>query len=447
METNFAPQDRSKISLQPVNLDQAGPIRIPLIDPSETGKVPEGLDQVFPLTLRDCELLAARHSPISRILEEEAGATGPCQPCSNVDPCLQDSMNAIVLANSAYQKNLVAEKALLAYFGLVEVYLQNKLSDDTIAEIDDLIEILAKLQRDGLLREVDPQRLVRQRIDAVTARQDILFNFEKLNENLRGLLGLAENAHPIWTDCQIESWETPPELQAELELGFARRTDLQAIEQLATLNGDAVINTLRRSIRAASPLAGLVLERRLFNGFFADNSFEIQKLRRQLWILHAAQMDLARSTITEHFYAIHRDHEKIVLLREKLESLRKSESRLEAQRQTGSIDVEDVLAVKAEILACRSEIIHAAIRMQMSWIRMKAAQGLLGQGPVEQSFPLDVPSPTTQRGDSSSVQPAGFNSPQSRVPAPIRSQELRNHPGDHWSRSIPSRFSKLAPLR
>lgn len=354
-------------------------IRLPFVDAREQGALPDGFDQAFPLTIDHCELLAARRSPLAAVLEVEQQNQGSCQSCSNVDPCLQDSINGILAANAGYQRNLAAEQALRAYLGLVEVYLQNQIVAETIEEIEGLEEVLAKLQGEGLLRDVDPETLARKKLDAVSQRNELLFNFEKLNGNLRSLLGLDESVHPIWTACQIEAWQLPTDLDQEIATAWESRSDLAALEQLTLISNDQLLDTLRNSVRSASPLAGLVLERRLFGGFFQDNSAEMDKLRSQLGILQAARNELVQSTVAESFYAIHRNHQQIQVERQRLESLRKSEARLEARRQVGPIKVEDVLTVKSEILQSRSSIIRSAVDLQRSWIQLKAAQGLLGR--------------------------------------------------------------------
>ena len=426
--------EQNKTSIEPISLDSIRKIRIPFVDKTEQGHVPGGFEQVYPLSLRDCELLAAQNSPLSRMLEVDLNQ-GPCQPCSNVDPCLRESVNSIVMANSSYQRNVAAEQALLAYFGLVEVYLQNQIANETVAEIESLQEVLMELQNEGLLKEIDPETLVRQKIETISQQQEILFNFEKLNESLRALLGLESHIHPIWTDCQIAEWQTPENLAGELDLAFAHRQDLQGIQELSMISGDAVLNVLTASVRSASPLAGMVLERRLFNGYFSDNSVQINKLRKQLAILHSAQVDLAKATVTEQFYSIHKNYEQIQLNRQKLGSLRKSEARLEAKRQVGPIKVEEVLTVKSDILKCRSKIIHSAIEMQTSWIRMKAAQGLLGQTLGPQGFELDSYSADEnvqefQDAETISHQAASFVQPdQQSIP------------------SVSHRFRSLVPLR
>ena len=214
-------------------------------------------------------MLAAANSPLSKILEKELGQSAPCGKCSNVDPCVRDAVNNAVLSNADYQRNVVVEKAILAYWGLVEVYLQNRIANETVSEIESLQEVLEQLQGEGLLRDVDPESLVRQKLDARSKQQELLFNFEKLNDNLRALLGLESKTHPIWTDCQIEDWIPPEELQVEIQLALENRSDLQAIQTLSSLGNDQVLGALRSSVRSAGPLAGIVLERRIFGGFFA----------------------------------------------------------------------------------------------------------------------------------------------------------------------------------
>lgn len=377
-DSNFPIEVGAKTKLDPQETSQLSDIRIPFIDNTERGMLPNGFEQVYPLTLSDCEMLAAQNSPLSKILEQEVGALDPCQPCSNVDPCVVDTVNGLVQASSAYQRNIVVEKALLAYLGLAEVYLQNQVAEETVSEIESLQEVLEQLQNEGLLRDVDPETLVRQRIEAMQSQQELLYSFEKLNENLRALLGLDATSHPIWTDCQIEGWEPPTDLQVEVQSALANRSDLQAIQLISGQSNDQLLEAMRGSVRSVSPFAGLVLERRIFGGFFKDHSAEMGKLRNQLAILHAAQTDLAKSTVAENYYLIHRNYQLIQLNQERLVSLRKSESRLEAKRQVGAIKVEEVLSVKAEILKARSAIIHSAVELQMAWIKMKAAQGLLG---------------------------------------------------------------------
>ena len=423
----------------PINNIRA--IQLPFVDRSEKGQIPDGFEEIFPLTVEECEGLSARNSAIGAVLDTESRLNSPCQPCSQVDPCVRDSMNAIISANSMYQRNLSAEQAMLAYFGLAEVYLQNQIIDETLVEIEELQEVLEQLQEEGLLRDVDPESLNRKRLEALEMRNELLFNFESLNEALRGLLGLERDVHPIWTDCQISNWEVPVHLDAELEIAFSNRTDVQSLEKLSSISNDQIIETLRNSVRSASPLAGLVLERRIFGGYFSDQSAEVAKLRSQLLILHNAQIDLVKSQVAEHFYSVLKNHEMIQLKRQKLASLRKSEARLDAKRQVGPIEVDEVLSVKSELLKCRSEIIRSAIELQMSWIRLRSAQGLLGRNDLAPNT-LDPSKrtgnsqdgqlvPQMQRNDQGieqiSTASADFNlTRQEKVAAALNGPEFRN---------------------
>lgn len=394
-----SPSTQKKV-LAPSDPQQVDLISIPSLPDSEKGLIPDGFKQVFPLTIEECERLAAQHSPIASVLEMESNQSGACQPCSTVDPCVLNSVNTIIAGNAAYQRNVASEKALLAYLGLVEVYLQNQLLAETIAEIDELQSVLDRLQKEGLLRQVDPEILSRKKIEALEKRNELLFNFEQLNESLRLLLGLESSVHPIWTACVIPQWQVPTEITAEIAAAMENRTDLQSIQNLSNVSNDQILNTLRSSVRSISPFAGLVLERRLFGGFFADNSAEIAKLRSQLTVLHATQMDLVRSQVSTNFYSMFKSKEQIELKLQKLASLRKSEARLDAKRQVGPIEVDEVLAIKSELLSCRSEVIHAVIELQMSWVRLKSAQGLLGQSSgtsstqssIQSSSPRTAPS-------------------------------------------------------
>ena len=295
--------------------------------------------------------------------------------------CLLLALSWAVKSILDTNSNLAAEQALLAYLGLTEVYLQNRITDSTLVEIANLQDVLRQLQEDELLRDVDPEMLVRKKLEVQLAQQEILFNYEKLNRNLEALLGLQPSVHPVWTDCQIMDWALPTDLSAELQLAREHRTDLQGIRQLAGLGQEEALDVLRRSVATASPLAGVSLDRPVFSGKFADRSAEMRTLQQQLATLYQVRVELAESLVSEHFHAIQKNNREIQLNRERLASLRRSEARLETLRQVGPIQIEQVLTVKSDILKARSEIIHSAIALQMSWIRLKGAQGLLGRLP------------------------------------------------------------------
>ena len=253
---------------------------------------------------------------------------------------------------------------------------------------------------------------------------------------------MEPNIHPIWTNCQIPKWQVPADLEAETNIAFENRSDLDGLHKLTSVSNDQILETLRSSVRSASPLAGLVLKRRLFGGFFKDNSSEIAKLRSQLMVLHAAQNDLVKSQITEQFYAVFKNHEQVHLKLQKLDSLRKSQARLEAKRQVGPISVEAVLTIKSETLKCRSEVVRAVVELQMSWIRLKSAQGLLGN--------LQQPLQPIRNGDTSQMQPrqdeqierigrTPRTSPHHSPSMIIRAGRVRTRPPNLYGSPIPQR--------
>ncbi len=382
-------------------------ILVPFLPESEKGELPKPAGTVEPLSLRDCEALAATNAPLAKILEEESQSS-PCD-CSNVDQNVQASINAAINANASYQRNIAAEKALLAYLGLTEVYLQTQVSRESIEEIGKLQDVLAQLQLEGLVREVDPELLVRKKLDLQSKRSELIFNFDDLNQKLRLLLGLHDSANPIWTDCQIEGWALPDNLDSEIELAMQNRADIIALRSFIQCGSDDLLEMMRSSIRSVSPLAAIAIQRRFFGGIFKDNSAEIQKLRMQLAILNESQIALVKSEVTESFYAIQKYSALIELSQKKLESLRRSESRLGARRQVGPIKIDEVLAVKSAVLETRSELIHSAILLQMEWIKMKSRQGLLG---ATETNSHDIPISTPQKDSYKN----GGSSPQVRLP-------------------------------
>lgn len=363
-------------SLSAIATESRQKIVVPFVPSTEVGELPRFSSQVEPLSLRECESLAARHAPLAKVLEQES-QNSPCD-CSNVDPDVQSSINAAISANASYQRNVAAEKALLAYLGLTEVHLQSQVSRESIEEVGKLQDVLTQLQLEGLVRDVDPELLVRKKLDLQSKVSELVFNFDDLNQKLRLLLGLSDSSSPIWTDCQIEGWVLPNDLESEITLAMQNRADIIALRSFIQCGNDDLLELMRSSVRSVNPLAAIAIQKRFFGGLFKDNSAEIQKLRMQLAVLNESQIALVKSEVTESFYAIQKYASMIALTEKKLESLRKSESRLGARRQVGAIKIDEVLAVKSAILETRSELIHSAILLQMEWIKMKSRQGLLG---------------------------------------------------------------------
>ena len=363
-------------SLSAIATESRQKIVVPFVPSIEIGELPRFSSQVESLSLRECESLAARNAPLAKVLEQES-QNSPCD-CNNVDPNVQLSINAAISANASYQRNVAAEKALLAYLGLTEVYLQSQVSRESIEEVGRLQDVLAQLQLEGLVRDVDPELLVRKKLDLQSKVSELVFNYDDLNQKLRLLLGLSVSSNPIWTACQIEGWVLPDDLESEIELAIQNRADINALRSFVQCGNGDLLELMRSSVRFVNPLAATAIQKRFFGGLFKDNSAEIQKLRMQLAILHESQIALVKSEVTESFYAIQKYSSMIALTEKKLESLRKSESRLGARRQVGAIKVDEVLAVKSEILETRSDLIHSAILLQMEWIKMKSRQGLLG---------------------------------------------------------------------
>ncbi len=403
-------------SLPEIATESRQEILIPFLPDFEKGELPKSAGKVEPLRLRDCESLAAANAPLAKILEEESQSS-PCD-CNNVDPDVQASINAAINSNASYQRNIASEKALLAYLGLTEVYLQTQVSRESIVEIGKLQEVLAELQLEGLVRELDPELLVRGKLDLQAKRSELVFNFDDLNQKLRLLLGLQNSPNPIWTDCQIQGWSLPDDLDSEIELAMQNRTDIRALRSFIQCGNDDLLEVMRSSIRSVSPISAIAIQRRFFGGLFKDNSAEIQKLRMQIAILNESQIALVKSEVTESFYAIQKYSALIQLKQKKLESLRKSETRLEARRQVGPIKIDEVLEVKSSVFETRSELIHSAILLQMEWIKMKSRQGLLG---VAETSSHDTPSNEHQsdsyKGDGSSPQ-------MTRPPRPIKANGL-----------------------
>lgn len=417
----------SRQTLATIDYATRSAITIPFVEgPWRTGTAALKVDQVSPVTLDQAESMAAQTAPLAKVLDEEAQAI-LCD-CDSLDPEIRDSVLNAIVSNSAYQKNLHAEKALLAYLGLAESYLQNTIATQTIAEIENLQAVLAQLQQEDLLRDVDPAILLRKKLEAERTQSDLIYTQQTLDHALKQLLGVSTSNARLWTACDISGWQAPTELDAELELAFQNRGDLAAIRAFQMSGNDQLLEMMRSTVRAGNPLAALATKKVLFGSICANPTIEIQKLRKQLSHLMDAQLEIAKGEIADSFFQIQNKHRQTTILQESLQSLLQSEQRLAARRQVGGVDIQEVLTVKSDLLKTRSEIISSAFALQREWVKMKARQGLLGRGQTvstasEAPMPAELPGPGTV---APMANPTNFS-----AATPLNSPSTSSHSPNH----------------
>jgi hypothetical protein len=336
----------------------------------------------YALSPQDCQCLAAMHSTLGNLLDDErralAAAAGKHRKC--VD---QIKMNVLAQA-AAEARNQSASDALQLYYGLVEGEARVDLIMGGEKQLDGDMERVAKLRAQGLEVPFDDSEFHRQLDDLKSKRIEVELKIGQANHSLRRMLNLAADdpRSRIWpaTDLKAVAQQLDPE--AEVQLGLSMRPEIQALRILAYSGSEDSLEATRQLLGSVNGLLGLKAEVSLCAKLFVlcaakRRAAEAQARRGQMAGYEARREQELAEDIRQAVLTIESRLRQIVLAEAIAQNWQKRIGNLESESTTGKASFPQIGEARLKAFDAQGELIHSIVAWKLAGVKLKELQGML----------------------------------------------------------------------
>lgn len=366
-----------------VTLDES---RIPSAEVVRQQLEPLLSDVGEPLAPAECACLAAAQSSTASALEREAAHLRR-QANLHGRHLSSDLLPAILEDQARKQRNDAAEQALVAYFQLAEVQLQQELLVESYRSHQQTQETVDGLIRAGIPLDIDRTELDRQRYALDKSGLQLGYDQVRANGQLKALIG-ADPVSPeaIRADCAVEPRGPEYGLHEAIEIGHANDVQLRALRRFLN-HGDVDDLTVARSLlQTANPMMGqepanlgFLAKLWLICGQDRRGDEELAVRRRQIQELYDARSQQVDLEVANAVLNAQQRYYEVGVAHDVLATRESREAFVESNREAQKSGYAELIAARSEKRKARSELLHALIELEIAHVRVKAVLGLLGQ--------------------------------------------------------------------
>lgn len=347
-------------------------------------RLPAGAGLVYyALTPPECQCRAVEASSLGNLLASE----GPAQQAA-VKGRRQpgDRGRTLVLAASSDEaRNLSAAKALAIYYALAEGEARLDLSDQALAELDDVLAKIGQMRQQGLEIPVDPSELERKRTELESERAELELAIARGNHELfRSLdLDVRDRRARIWPQTELRVDAVPLDEDLEIEIGLATRPEIRVLRLLARLPPSESVAATKMLLGGLNPMLGgaSAMPLRLVQLVFAAKHLEAEApaRRRQLAELRQRrELELA-DEIRQAVEAIETRTQRAILAKENLESCRRLVADTEKKQPISKATFVDLATSRLKLIEAESAAVSAAVAWQGAVLQLRQLQGRLAE--------------------------------------------------------------------
>jgi hypothetical protein len=376
-------QPKAGVAVSGVTLDES---TIPTAEAVRQQLDPLLSDVSEPLTPAECACLAASQCSTASALEREAAHMrrqaslhGRHASSNLLPPILEDQ--------ASKQRNDAAEQALVAYYQLAEVQLQQELLVESYRVHQQTEETVDGLIEAGIAIDVDRTDLDRQRYALDKSGLQLGYDQVRAIGQLKSLIG----ADPVSTDviratCSVEPRGPEFGLHEAIEIGHANDVQLRALRRFLEQGDVDDLGVARSLLKTANPMMG---QEPASLGFLAKiaticgrderGDQELSVRRRQVQELHDARTQQVDLEVANAVLHAQQCYYHVGVARDMLASRESREAFVESNREAQKSGYQELVAARSERLKARSELLHALVELEIAHVRVKARLGLLGQ--------------------------------------------------------------------
>jgi hypothetical protein len=342
-----------------------------------------------PLTDRECECRAAAEATLANLFANELQSVGG-RHAKLFGDRLRRLQITILTHSEAEARNQSAGAALELFYRLAEAEARWELLRESITALDSAVAKARELTRQGIMPTGDSEDLLRQRIDLQADALQLHQGIERLNAELKVLLGI--------TGCDSDEWRIWPALElpeeiaavdpaAALAQGLANRPALALVRLLPdvlTLDTLPAARMLLTSYNAllggdnpAKRLKVCALVELLAKAICGRA--ELEKYRTQLQLLALEREQAVLKEIRLAAQAVNLAREHVALAREVVRVRKDRLIDVDAKAAKGIASFKDTTTARTDWLKARGDLAKAAAELLTARAKLREAQGLLGQ--------------------------------------------------------------------
>jgi hypothetical protein len=365
-----------------IALDEA---QIPSYDAVRATVTPLLSDVKEPLTAAECACRAAAQSQIAEVLDREAAYLRK-EVTIHRRRGASRLMPEVLADQARWERNDAAERALIAYYQLADVELQQGVLSESYEERQRTQETIDGLRGAGMAVDYDRSDLQRQRLRLDEQGLQLTYDQARLTGLVKSLIGDDSfSPEAIETTCAVEP--RPPEygLSEALEIGRANDVELKSLRRFLQEGDVEDLDVARSLLKTASPLLGqapaslgLLAKLRLMCGNDERGEQELSVRKRQLQTLHDARQQLVDLEIAGDLINAQQRFLDASVAKDVLDSWERRVAMLESNREVRKGGYADLVAARTERLKARSDMLHKLIELEIAHVKVQGALGILG---------------------------------------------------------------------
>jgi hypothetical protein len=333
------------------------------------------------LTAEECRARAAKHAVLANLLDAERDAISS-SAC--VDPCGTELRSDLLALRAEDERNRAAGTALELFFRLAEAEAGRDSVRRSLSHVEQSLNDIAELRRQGLPINVDATALERQRLELRERGELAARSLSELNLQLSRLIGIdADMPAPIWPVIEWRVEYAAIDVEEAIRVGLATRADLAIVRRLDGSLGPGTLPAARGTLMQVDPMLGQpsVPTGRLLGlrGGAPNDGAEAASRQGQVSLLRADRERATADEIRQAAFTVQSRYREIALAKDTLTSWNGRLSDLRKRREAGNVNPFEIRAAEAEIVAAENELIGRVVAWKISQVKLEQAQGLLSQ--------------------------------------------------------------------
>ena len=342
-----------------------------------------------PLTDAECQCRAAAESTLANLFAHELQSLGGRHGKLFGDR-LRRLQTTILAFSEAEARNQTAGAALELFYRLAEAEARGEILRESIAALDSALAKARDLVRQKIMPQVDYEELLRQRLDLQTDAIQLHQGIERLNAELKVLLGVSA--------CDGDEWHIAPVIElpesiaavdpaSALGQGVANRPALALVRILPDVLTTDTLPAARVLLASYNALLGAEnpakkLKVCAFLQMLAaalGGRPELDKYRNQLQLLALEREQAVMKEIRLAAQAVNLARDRVALAQEVVRIRKDKLTDVDAKAAKGIASFKDTTTARIDWLKARADLAKASSELLTARAKLREAQGLLGR--------------------------------------------------------------------
>lgn len=350
-----------------------------------------------PLTAAECACLAASRSQLAAVLEKEASNS---RRESNRHGRRRSSklLPGILMDQAAEERNNAAEEALVSYYQLADVHLQNTVLAESYQELNSVRQTVRGLIDAGVPVDTDLSQLDRQQAELDRRNAELDVNEARLTAHVKSLIDEDPySSVAIETTCSIDPRPVGYELTEAMQIARQNDFQLKAISRMLHHGTTDDLGVARGLLQISSPLLG---QAPVKLGFFAklrvacghndSEEMEMRLRKQQLRGLQEARQKQLDLQVANGVISVQQRLLDVGIAKDVLHSWDSRVESLASQRELQKSGYQELVDAKAERLKAKSDLLHKLILLEIEHAKLRGTMGLLGLECATYGAPADA---------------------------------------------------------